>query len=53
MNDIATNYEVSEEGKVWTVTMRDDVKFSDGKPLTAADVEFTFETALKMVQLWI
>ena len=32
---------------VWTVTLRDDVKFSDGKNLTAADVKFTFETAKK------
>ena len=35
VNDIATSYEVSEDGKVWTVILRDDVKFSDGKPLTA------------------
>ena len=45
VNDIATSYEVSEDGKIWTVILRDDVKFSDGKPLTADDVEFTFETA--------
>ena len=31
--------------KIWTVTLRDDVKFSDGEPLTAEDVVFTFETA--------
>ncbi|PMY01160.1 nickel ABC transporter substrate-binding protein, partial [Pseudomonas sp. MPR-R5A] len=31
---------------VWTVDLRKDVKFSDGVPLTAADVQFTFETAL-------
>ena len=47
VNDIATGYEVSEDGKIWTVLLRDDVKFSDGKPLTAADVKFTFETAQK------
>ena len=46
VNDIATSYEVSEDGKVWTVILRDDVKFSDGEPLTAEDVKFTFETAL-------
>ncbi|WP_412758802.1 ABC transporter substrate-binding protein [Metabacillus fastidiosus] len=46
VNDLAENYEVSEDGKVWTVVLRKDVKFSDGKPLTAADVKFTFETAL-------
>lgn len=45
VNDLATGYEVSEDGKVWTVTLRDDVKFSDGEPLTAKDVKFTFETA--------
>lgn len=45
VNDLATSYEVNEEGKVWTVHLRDDVKFSDGEPLTAKDVVFTFETA--------
>ncbi|MFP7298489.1 ABC transporter substrate-binding protein [Neobacillus niacini] len=44
--DAATHYEVSEDGKVWTVKLRDDVLFSDGKPLTAEDVQFSFETAL-------
>lgn len=45
VNDLATNHEVSEDGKVWTVKLREDVKFSDGEPLTASDVVFTFETA--------
>ncbi|MEG0439172.1 MAG: ABC transporter substrate-binding protein [Solibacillus sp.] len=45
VNDLATSYEVSEDGKVWTVKLREDVKFSDGEPLTASDVVFTFETA--------
>ncbi|MFE6168122.1 ABC transporter substrate-binding protein [Viridibacillus arvi] len=46
VNDLAKSYKVSEDGKVWTVKMREDVKFSDGEPLTAADVVFTFETAI-------
>lgn len=45
VNDLAEGYDVNENGKVWTVTLRDDVKFSDGKPLTARDVKFTFEKA--------
>jgi peptide/nickel transport system substrate-binding protein len=45
VNDIATGYEVSEDGKRWSVTLRDDVQFSDGEKLTAADVKFTFEQA--------
>ncbi|QNU02655.1 ABC transporter substrate-binding protein [Peribacillus butanolivorans] len=47
VNDIATSYKVNEDGKVWTVFLRKDVKFSDGQPLTADDVVFTFETATK------
>ncbi|MEH7176329.1 ABC transporter substrate-binding protein [Neobacillus vireti] len=44
--DVATGYDVSQDGKTWTVKLRDDVLFSDGQPLTAEDVKFTFETAL-------
>ncbi|WP_254006239.1 ABC transporter substrate-binding protein [Desulfuribacillus stibiiarsenatis] len=43
-NDLATGYEVSSDGLVWTVNIRKDVKFSDGKPLSADDVVYTFET---------
>ena len=46
VNDLATSHEVSEDGKVWTVKLRDDAKFSDGEPLTASDVKFTFDTAI-------
>ncbi|AAM05319.1 ABC transporter substrate-binding protein [Methanosarcina acetivorans] len=45
INDLATNYTVSSDGLKWTVTIRDDVKFHDGVPLTAEDVAFTFNTA--------
>ena len=40
-NDLATSYECSEDGLTWTFTVRDDVKFTDGEPLTARDVAFT------------
>ncbi|MFA0822688.1 MAG: ABC transporter substrate-binding protein [Methanomethylovorans sp.] len=45
INDLATNYTVSEDGLTWTVKIRNDVKFHDGVPLTAKDVAFTFNTA--------
>lgn len=45
VNDLATGYEVSTDGREWTVKLRDDVLFSDGEPLTAEDVQYTFETA--------
>lgn len=45
-NDLATAYNVSEDGMTWTFTLRDDVRFTDGEALTASDVAFTFRTAL-------
>lgn len=45
INDLATEYSVSSDGLVWTLKLRKDVRFSDGQPLTAADVVFTYETA--------
>lgn len=42
--DLATDLSVSEDGRCWTVRIRDDVKFSDGKALTASDVAFTYNT---------
>lgn len=41
----ATDYKVSDDGLKWIVELRDGIKFSDGEPLTAKDVLFTFETA--------
>lgn len=31
------------DGKVWTVTLRDDLKWSDGEPITLDDVLYTIE----------
>lgn len=42
--DLATGYSVSEDGLTWQVTIRNDVKFTDGEPLTAGDVAFTYNT---------
>ncbi len=45
-NDLATDYFCSEDGLTWTFSIRDDVVFSDGEPLTAADVAFTINGIL-------
>ncbi len=42
--DLATDTSVSEDGLTWTVTIREDVQFTDGEPLTAGDVAFTYNT---------
>lgn len=41
--DLASAYEVSEDKKVYTVHLRDDLKWSDGQPITADDVLLTFD----------
>lgn len=41
VNDLATDYHCSEDGLIWTFDIRNDVRFTDGEPLTAADVAFT------------
>lgn len=42
--DLATEYGASQDGLTWTVKIRDDVSFTDGEPLTAEDVAFTYNT---------
>ncbi len=43
---LATKWTTSPDGKTWTFTVRDGVKFSDGVPLTAADVAYTYNRIL-------
>jgi len=40
--ELATEWDVSEDGLVWTFTIRDDATWHDGEPVTASDVAFTF-----------
>jgi peptide/nickel transport system substrate-binding protein len=44
---LATDYAWSDDNKVITFTLRHGVKFTDGTPLTAADVAFTFNMLKK------
>lgn len=39
---LAEKWETSEDGLTWTFHLRKDVKFNDGTPFTAHDVEFTW-----------
>ncbi|NLJ67241.1 MAG: ABC transporter substrate-binding protein [Clostridiales bacterium] len=45
VNDLATNYTISEDGTKWVFTIRDDAYYTDGEPVKASDVAFTFNTA--------
>lgn len=40
--NLAASWEISDDGLVYTFTLRDDVVFSNGDPLTAEDVVFSF-----------
>ena len=42
VGDLANNYTVDQTGKHYTVTLRPNLTWQDGQPLTAADVAFTY-----------
>jgi peptide/nickel transport system substrate-binding protein len=43
---LATSWDTAPDGRTWTFHVRDGVKWSDGKPLTAADVAYTYNRVL-------
>jgi peptide/nickel transport system substrate-binding protein len=45
VGDLATAWKLDDTGTVWDITIRADARFADGRPVTAEDVAFTFETA--------
>lgn len=48
VNDLATDYSISDDYKKYTVTIRDDVNFTDGNKLTANDVAFSYNKAKEL-----
>lgn len=53
---IASDYSISKDGKVWTVKVRKDKKWSNGDPITARDFEWTYkymcDPSIPDVPLW-
>lgn len=45
--DLATAWTLSDDRLTWTITLRSDARFSDGTPVTAEDVAFTFTEGAK------
>lgn len=43
---VAKDAQISEDGKTYTFTLRDDAKWSDGTPVTAQDFEFAWKRVL-------
>ena len=44
--DLASSYSVSDDGKRYRFELREGLQFSDGSPLTADDVKWSWERAL-------
>lgn len=49
VNDLASGHTISEDNKVYTITLRQDIKWHNGEKLTADDMVFTF-SAIKNSQ---
>jgi peptide/nickel transport system substrate-binding protein len=49
---LATSYELSSDQLNWTFHLRDGVQFSNGQPMTSADVKFSIDEAGKAADGW-
>ena len=43
--EAATGWTISDDRRTYTFTLRDDLRWSDGTPITAADYKWTFDQA--------
>lgn len=48
--NVATEWEVSDDGRIFTFKLRDDIRFHDGTPLTAEDVVFSMDRMVTIGQ---
>lgn len=48
----AVSWEVSEDGKTWTIKLREGVMWSDGTPVTAYDYEATYRFSASPEAAW-
>jgi ABC-type transport system substrate-binding protein len=48
----AVSWEVSEDGKTWTIKLREGVMWSDGTPVTAYDYEATYRYSASPEAAW-
>ena len=44
---------ITNDGRTYTFTLRDDIKWSDGQPVTSADFQFAWDNASREENNWI
>ncbi|MBU4275049.1 peptidoglycan-binding protein [Patescibacteria group bacterium] len=44
VKDMASDYKISEDGRVYEFTLKDNIFWHDGKPFTSEDIIFTIKT---------
>jgi peptide/nickel transport system substrate-binding protein len=49
---LATDWQLAADGRTWEFTLRSNVRWHDGTPLTAADVVFTFQYLKEKPNPW-
>ncbi|MEM7536764.1 MAG: ABC transporter substrate-binding protein [Chloroflexota bacterium] len=45
-SELAETWGIADDGRTYTFTLRDDILWSDGTPVTAQDVKFTYDAIL-------
>jgi peptide/nickel transport system substrate-binding protein len=48
IGDLADSWTISDDGMTYTFKLKSGLKFASGNPITAADVAFSFERAVKL-----
>src|SRR3546814_501446 len=48
VGELADSWTISDDGLTYTFKLKPDLKFASGNPLTAEDVAFSFERAVKL-----
>ncbi len=50
--ELAKKYTIAKDGLTWSFDLNDDFKFSNGKPVTAEDVKFTYDMLKEDGKAW-
>lgn len=52
ISDFAKDYTISEDGKMWEFNLHNNFLFSNGEPVTAEDVKFSYEMLIEDGRHW-